>query len=92
VSVLKGAGTIVHDGQQAPVICAAGNPGMAGAGMGDVLSGISAALIAQGLSLSLAARAAVRLHACAGDIAARHGERGLLARDLIAALPGLLRD
>jgi NAD(P)H-hydrate epimerase len=90
--VLKGAGTLVHAGGELPVICAAGNPGMAVAGMGDVLSGIAAALLAQGLPLSIAARAAVCLHAAAGDGAARAGERGRLARDLIAELPGLLRD
>ena len=92
VGVLKGAGTLVHARGALPVICSAGNPGMAGAGMGDVLSGVTGALLGQGLSLSAAARAAVCLHAVAGDNAARHGERGRLARDLIAELPGLLRD
>ena len=53
---------------------------------------IAGALLAQGLPLADAARAAVTLHGAAGDRASRQGERGRLARDLIAELPGLLRD
>ena len=91
--VLKGAGTIVCSGDDAlPVICSAGNPGMATAGSGDVLAGIAGALLAQGLDRATAARAAVCLHGVAGDRAAQQGERGRLARDLIAELPGLLKD
>jgi len=90
--VLKGAGTLVCAADALPVICATGNPGMAAAGMGDVLSGITAALLAQGLSQARAAQAAVILHGAAGDRAARQGERGRLARDLIAEFPALLRD
>ena len=91
--VLKGAGTIVCSGDDAlPVICSAGNPGMATAGAGDVLAGITGALLAQGLDRATAARAAVCLHGVAGDRAAQQGERGRLARDLIAELPGLLKD
>jgi NAD(P)H-hydrate epimerase len=90
--VLKGAGTLVCAADAVPVICSTGNPGMAAAGMGDVLSGITAALLAQGLSQARAAQAAVILHGAAGDRAARQGERGRLARDLIAELPALLRD
>jgi NAD(P)H-hydrate epimerase len=56
--------------------------------MGDVLTGIIAALVAQGLSLSVAAAAGVELHARAGDlVAASNGQRGMLASDLIDALP-----
>ena len=91
VVVLKGAGSVIQS-EGLPTICAAGNPAMATAGMGDVLSGIAGALLAQGLSLPRAAQAAVCLHAGAGDRAARAGERGRLARDLIAELPALLRD
>jgi NAD(P)H-hydrate epimerase len=90
--VLKGAGTLVSADAAMPVICGTGNPGMATAGTGDVLSGIAGALVAQGLPLPDAARAAVILHGVAGDRASRQGERGRLARDLIAELPGLLRD
>jgi hydroxyethylthiazole kinase-like uncharacterized protein yjeF len=86
VVVLKGAGTLVQDDAGIPLVCAAGNPGMASGGMGDVLSGVAGALVAQGLALPGAARAAVCVHACAADHAAREGERGLLARDVIAAL------
>ena len=57
---------------------------MAAPGMGDVLTGIIAAFVAQGLSLEDAASAGVEIHARAGDRAARDGERGLLASDLLA--------
>jgi hydroxyethylthiazole kinase-like uncharacterized protein yjeF len=89
-TVLKGAGTVIHADGQLPVVCAAGNPGMATAGMGDVLAGVIAALIAQGMEIGAAAMAGVCAHACAGDAAAVHGERGMLARDVIAALRGVV--
>jgi len=79
--ILKGAGSLVSDGAFTHV-CTAGNPGMASGGMGDVLSGVVTALIAQGLSLSDAAIAGVEIHAQAADIAAQKGERGLIASDL----------
>ncbi|MEZ5542778.1 MAG: NAD(P)H-hydrate dehydratase [Pseudomonadota bacterium] len=90
VVVLKGAGTIIHAPDQLPVVCAAGNPGMASGGMGDVLSGVLGALLAQGMSPAAAAVGGVCLHARAADQAAQGGERGLLARDVIAALRGVL--
>ncbi len=90
VSVLKGAGSLVSAGAEVPYICTSGNPGMAAAGMGDVLTGIIAAMLAQGLSTEQAALAGVQGHAEAGDIAARGGERGLIASDLIAALRAVL--
>lgn len=83
--VLKGAGTLIL-GDEGLVFCTAGNPGMASGGMGDVLTGIIAALIAQRFSPEQAARIGVLAHAIAGDIAAQQGERGLLASDLIAQL------
>ena len=87
--VLKGAGTLIASAaQQAPALCSQGNPGMASGGMGDALTGIIGALLAQGLPLEQAASAGVCLHAAAADWAAREGERGLLASDLIAALRG----
>ena len=89
-TVLKGAGTVIHTRSDLPVVCAAGNPGMATAGMGDVLSGVIAALIAQGLSVPEAAAGGVCVHACAGDLAAKQGERGMTARDVIAALREVL--
>jgi NAD(P)H-hydrate epimerase len=85
VCVLKGAGTIVCSAGEAVFdLCDAGNPGMASAGMGDVLTGVIAALVAQGLSARDAARLGVWLHARAGDeAAAAGGEIGLLASDLL---------
>jgi NAD(P)H-hydrate epimerase len=85
VVVLKGSGTLIADAASV-WCCSYGNPGMASAGMGDVLTGVIAALLAQGLSLSAAARVGVLVHARAGDTAASVGERGLMARDVIAAL------
>jgi len=91
IVVLKGAGSLISDDKGAsgtPFVCTSGNPGMAAPGMGDVLTGIIAALVAQGLSLSVAAAAGVELHARAGDlVAASNGQRGMLASDLIDALP-----
>jgi len=87
VAVLKGAGTIVCSGDGLPpLVCTAGNPGMAAPGMGDVLTGVIGALLAQGLGPRDAAAVGVEAHARAGDIAARRGERGLLASDLLAEL------
>ena len=91
VAVLKGAGTLIAEGERAPYLCERGNPGMAVAGMGDVLTGVIAAIAAQqsdpSASLGLAAAVGVLVHASAGDLIARSGERGLLATDLIAQLP-----
>jgi hydroxyethylthiazole kinase-like uncharacterized protein yjeF len=81
--VLKGAGSIVQVGQGTPALCERGNPGMAVAGMGDVLTGVIAGIAAQCGDLALAARAGVFVHAQAGDLAARRGERGMLAGDVI---------
>lgn len=88
VCVLKGAGSLVSDGKQTAV-CTAGNPGMASGGMGDVLTGVIAALLAQGLSLYEAAKLGTQLHAQAADLAAENGERGLLASDLFPYLRAL---
>ena len=85
-AVLKGAGTLVGHGDSVPSICPFGNPGMSAPGMGDVLTGLIAALLAQGLPADAAARTGVLVHALAGDSAARRGERGLLAGDLLAEL------
>ena len=85
VVVLKGAGTLVSDGQRCRVI-EGGNPGMASGGMGDALTGVVLGLRAQGLSAWEAAAVGARVHAEAGDRAARDGERGLLAGDLVNEL------
>ena len=82
--VLKGAGTIVIAPDLEPCVIAAGNPGMAVGGMGDVLSGTIAALRAQRLSTFDAVVCGALLHSAAGDAAARDGgERGLLPTDLM---------
>lgn len=87
VSVLKGACSLIGQANEnkdvSIAVCDRGNPGMATAGMGDVLSGITGALIVQGLALGAAAEAAVLVHALAGDDAAGAGERGLIASDLM---------
>jgi NAD(P)H-hydrate epimerase len=85
--VLKGAGTLVVTDGALPAICDRGNPGMASPGMGDVLTGVIAGIVAQTTDLAAAARVGVLVHALAGDMAARRGERGLLATDLFAHLP-----
>ena len=91
--VLKGSGTLVATHREAELyLCDRGNPGMASGGVGDVLTGIIAALIAQGLTPPDAARLGVWLHATAGDAAAREGERGLLASDLLAMLRASLQS
>lgn len=85
--VLKGAGSLVAAPGRTPAVISAGNPGMGSGGMGDVLTGVIAALLAQGLAAFDAACAGALLHAAAGDAAARDGgERGLLASDLFPHL------
>lgn len=87
-ALLKGLGTLVSgdDAGQPPWLCTAGNPGMAVGGSGDVLTGVVAACLAQGMEPARAARAAVLAHAYAGDLAAHQGERGMLPSDLIDQL------
>jgi len=86
VTVLKGAGTLIAHPEGEVAVCPWGNPGMATGGSGDVLTGIIAGLLAQGLSTWRAARLGVALHAQAGDAAAKDGEAGLLASDLFPYL------
>ncbi|MBT8100349.1 MAG: NAD(P)H-hydrate dehydratase, partial [Gammaproteobacteria bacterium] len=90
VVVLKGAGTLVSSNSGSPFVCSSGNPGMAAPGMGDVLTGIIAALMGQGLRHDLAAQVGVQVHASAGDRAATRGERGMIASDVIAELRGVM--
>lgn len=83
--VLKGRGTLIGREGSVPVLIDRGNPGMATAGMGDVLTGLVAGLAAQSGSTDvLTAAGAAFIHAAAGDAAATTGERGLLASDLLA--------
>jgi NAD(P)H-hydrate epimerase len=86
IVVLKGAGTLVGAQGHTPALCERGNPGMATAGMGDVLTGTIAGVFAQCRDAWLAARVGVLVHAMAGDAAARGGERGLLAGDVAREL------
>ena len=90
IAVLKGQGTLIATNGERTRVVAGGNPGMASAGMGDALTGIVAALRAQHHDAFAAAWIGAVLHAAAGDVvAARQGEYGLLASDLIAALPAV---
>jgi len=87
IVVLKGAGTVVTDGDKV-YINKTGNPGMATAGSGDVLTGIITALLGQGLNYFDAAVLGVYLHGLAGDIAAeKFGRVSLMATDIIDSLP-----
>jgi len=88
VVVLKGSGSLVVDMHGRVAVCPFGNPGMASAGMGDVLTGIIAGLLAQGLDAWDAACVGVVAHARAGDAAAGDTPRGLIASDLF----GFLRE
>ncbi|MFA5982434.1 MAG: NAD(P)H-hydrate dehydratase [Methylococcaceae bacterium] len=92
VVVLKGAGTLIKSAQDI-TLSSTGNPGMASGGMGDVLTGVIAALLAQGLALPIAAQQGVYLHGRAADLAAlQEGERGLLASDLLPILRRLVNN
>ncbi len=88
--MLKGAGSLVGAPGQLPRVIDAGNPGMAVGGMGDLLAGVIAALIAQGLAMFDAALLGTLAHAAAGDLAAAEGERGLLPSDLLPLLRQVL--
>lgn len=88
VLVLKGYKTVVADQKGNIYINNTGNPGMATAGSGDVLTGIIGAFLAQGLSSFAAAKFAVYLHSLAGDLAAKKkGEISLIATDILENLP-----
>lgn len=88
IIALKGAGTVVTDGEKV-YTNTSGNPGMATAGSGDVLTGVIAALAGQGLSLFDAAVLGVFVHGLAGNIAAAvHGQISLIATDIIDNLSG----
>lgn len=85
--VLKGPPTLIFHPKTVPILCDRGDPGMATAGTGDVLTGIIAALLANGNKPIDAARFAVCLHGVAGEIAAlRKGSRSMIASDLIESL------
>jgi NAD(P)H-hydrate epimerase len=84
--VLKGAGTLIAEPDGAAGICLLGNPGMATAGMGDVLTGVIAGLSGR-MAITEAARTGTCLHSAAADrVAASRGQRGLIAADVVEAL------
>ncbi len=86
--VLKGARTVIATADGKIFINPTGNPGMASAGMGDVLAGILTALLGQGLCAENAMKLGVYLHGFIGDgVAAANGEIGLIASDIIDRLP-----
>ncbi len=87
VSVLKGHNTLVAFGDEM-YVNPTGNPGMATAGSGDVLTGIIASLLGQGVGVYDAAKAGVFVHGYAGDLAKeKYGEYGVIARDILRMLP-----
>ncbi len=93
ITVLKGHRTLVADPSGEIWVNTSGNPGMATGGTGDILTGMVAGLIAQNPSHILeAALAAVHLHGLAGDVSRESmGEQGLVATDLVGALPEAFR-
>ena len=92
IAVLKGVGSLIVDASGLVYLNRTGNPGMACGGMGDVLTGMIAGLIAQGMELGMAAVAGVYLHGHAGDICAGQGERGMLAGDLLPVIRSVINS
>ncbi len=86
IVVLKGAGTLIGSPARVAAICERGNPGMAAPGMGDVLTGAIAGILAQLGDPWCATRVGVLVHAMAGDAEARNGERGVLASEVAEEL------
>jgi NAD(P)H-hydrate epimerase len=90
--VLKGARTVIATADGKAFINPTGNPGMASGGMGDVLAGMLAALLGQGLNPEEAMKLGVYLHGFVGDrAAAEKGHIGLIASDIIEGLPAGIR-
>ena len=91
VMVLKGHETVITDAKEC-YINRTGNPGMAVGGSGDLLAGMIASLIGQGLSATKASAVAVWLHGAAGDLCAREmGQYGMLPSDMVEILPRLMK-
>lgn len=89
--ILKGHNSLILSHDQKLFLCPYGNPGMAVAGMGDVLSGVVAGLLGQNVAINRAAVLATTVHGVAGDMAAKkQGQIGLLATDLISYIPEVL--
>jgi NAD(P)H-hydrate epimerase len=89
IAILKGHHTLIAT-KHSVYRCLTGNPGMASGGMGDLLTGVITGLVAQKIPLTIAAQLGVYLHGKAGDLAAKQGQRGLLASDLWSLLHGLV--
>ncbi len=88
IVVLKGNNTVVSDGKTNNFVNKSGNPGMATGGTGDILTGMIASFLAQGVPAFKAAKLAVYIHGKAGDLAAREkGEIGLIAGDILEKVP-----
>lgn len=93
VSVLKGSGSLIQQSGSMPVINVRGHPGMATAGMGDVLAGLIAGLIGQGVPLFDATKTGVLIHAlCAEDYLHDNDEISLIATDIIDCLPRVIKQ
>ena len=93
IVVLKGARTIIAEPSGRIFINPTGNPGMATAGTGDVLSGMIGGFIAQGYSSIDAANMAVYLHGLAGDeVAKKRGQIGMMATDILNILPTVINS
>jgi hydroxyethylthiazole kinase-like uncharacterized protein yjeF len=92
VCVLKGAGTLIAGAGDLPVLCDRGNAGVASAGMGDVLSGMTAAFIGQGIEPRQAAKLAVYLHVYVADeVVNSSAQPSLMASHVINQLPSSLQ-
>ena len=92
IIVLKGAATVISQPNGLTTINPTGNPGMATAGSGDILTGIIASLVAQGFSTSKAAIAGAYLHGLSGDIfAQKESQASLIAGDLLRTLPETMK-
>ncbi len=92
IIILKGHHSLVANGRRKLYINKTGNPGMATAGSGDVLSGIVGAFLAQGLDAFSAAKYATYIHGLAGDLAAKDKtQMGLIASDIIQRIPDALK-
>ena len=93
VVLLKGPGTLIAGPGEVIKLCPYGNPAMATGGMGDILSGIIGALIAQGCDLQTATELACCLHSSAADMAAdAQGQRCLVATDIMPYLGSLFNQ
>jgi NAD(P)H-hydrate epimerase len=91
--ILKGAYSVIAASDGSSRICPIANAGLATAGTGDVLAGVVAGLMAQGLNTFDAASLGVWLHACAGEVVkVELGDTGMIASDLLPVLPKKIKE